>query len=63
MKAMISKSFLKGYIRALNLNGMKQWPDLSESKKRDYEALRSDWENVGRDIREGEREYERSNRK
>lgn len=51
MKIAISKSFLNGYVRALNLNGTKEWPNLSDDKMKDYRALRSDWEDVGNSIR------------
>ena len=51
MKTMVSKSFLRGYVRTLDLNGTKEWPDLSRYQERDYAALRSDWENVGKSIR------------
>lgn len=51
MKTMISKSFLRGCTRTLDLSGTKEWPDLSKSQQRDYAALRSDWENVGKTIR------------
>lgn len=50
MKAKISTSFTKGFSRALNLAGTKTWPKLPNSKKADYKAIRSDWENVGRSI-------------
>ncbi|PWJ49370.1 hypothetical protein [Faecalicatena contorta] len=51
MKITISKSFLSGYARALNLSGTKEWPNLSDDKMKDYRALRSDWEDVGNSIR------------
>lgn len=60
MKALISKSFLRGYIRVIDIYSKKNWPDLSRDRKRDYEALRGDWENVGRLIREGTGSYRRT---
>ena len=48
----ISGYFINGYKRALNIAGTKRWPDLSESEKKDYEALKGDWDNVGCTIRE-----------
>lgn len=60
MKAIISKNFLKGYIRVLDLYGTKEWPELSNSKQKDYEALRSDWENVGNSIWRETRNFERA---
>lgn len=47
----ISKAFCRGYSRATDLTGTKKWPDISNNKTKDYKALRSDWENVGRAIR------------
>ena len=62
MKHTVSKSFLRGYVRVLNLYGTKDWPDISNGKQKDFEALRSDWENVGTYIRKGtKREIERIN--
>ena len=60
MKTAISKSFLRGYIRVLDLSGAKEWPDLSQNKQMDYEALRSDWENVGKAIRRETRNADKS---
>lgn len=57
MRLLISKSFLKGYVRALNLSGTKEWPNISEDRKKDYEALRGDWDNVGREIRKETRNF------
>ena len=50
MRAKVSVSFTRGFSRALDLTGVKEWPDLSNHERVDYEALRSDWENVGRSI-------------
>lgn len=52
MGAIISESFLKGYGKALNLGGIKVWPDIYSSETKDYKALRGDWENVGTYIRQ-----------
>lgn len=59
MKTVMSKSFLRGYTRALNLHGTKEWPNLSDDKMKDYKALRSDWENVGKSIRRETRGFKR----
>ena len=59
MRNVLTRSFLKGY-RSINLNGIKKWPNLSNSKRDDYEAIRSDWENVGKFIRKGTEEFEHS---
>lgn len=56
----ISNAFLCGYERALDLSGSKKWPDITNDRTKDYEALRSDWENAGREIRKGTRKFERA---
>lgn len=60
MKLLLSKSFLRGYIRAIDLSSTKAWMDFSEDKKKDYEALREDWKNVGDAIRKGTRDFKRT---
>ena len=60
VKEIISKSFFRGFTRALDLTGAKKWPEISNERERDYEKLREDWENVGNYIREGTREYRRA---
>lgn len=55
-----SMAFVKGYFRALDLSGTKEWPNISNSKTKDYEALRSDWENVGKEIRKGTDSFRRA---
>ncbi len=52
MRAKISESFIKGFGKALNLGGTKEWPDIDNNETKDYEALRGDWEYVGKYIRE-----------
>ena len=57
MKTRISKSFLRGVRRTFDLYGTtKEWPDLSNSKQKDYRALRGDWDNVGKTIRKETRD-------
>ncbi len=63
MKVALSKSFIKGYGSVLNFNSTKEWPDISRDSQRDYEALRSDWYNVGRTIRRETRNFESSRTK
>lgn len=53
----ITESFVKGYSQALNLYGTKKRCDLENSDKKDYQALRGDWENVGRSIRKETRKF------
>ena len=53
MRSTISKSFLRGYLRVFNLQQTKDWSDISNGRQKDFEALRSDWENVGTYIRKG----------
>lgn len=52
MKIKFNESFIHGFVRVLDLGGTKDWPDISNDKVKDYKAIRSDWENVGRIIRE-----------
>ncbi len=54
MKLRISVEFIEGYSKVLDLFGTtKEWPELSGSKEKDFLSLRSDWDNVGNDIRRG----------
>ncbi len=62
MKTKISKGFTRGFSRTLDLSGTKNWPILSDSRKTDFDAIRSDWENVGRDIERETRRYKRSSK-
>lgn len=50
-KIRVSMDFAKGFERALDLNGTKEWPKMSGGTLTDYTALRSDWEDVGTTIR------------
>ncbi len=58
----VSKAFFRGYIRVLDLKGTKKWPDISDGRTKDYEALRGDWEYVGKEIRKETRSYKRVGR-
>lgn len=60
MRTKFSKSFMEGFSRTLDLSGTKNWPILSDSRKMDYNAIRSDWENVGRVIERETGRYKRS---
>lgn len=58
MKLKWTKSFLRGYLRTLDLFGVtKEWPDITNDRTKDFEALRSDWDNVGRTIRRETRNF------
>lgn len=47
----LSDAFIYGFSRALDISGsMYREHDLSEGNKKDYEALRRDWERVGETI-------------
>lgn len=46
-----SERFIHGFVRALDLSGTKEWPQITDGRRADYEAIRGDWENVGRTIR------------
>ena len=61
MKMTVNDDFLRGYVKVLDLMGVtKKWPDISNDRIRDYNALREDWENVGRTIQEEERSYKKA---
>lgn len=51
MKFKFTESFIHGFARALDLSGAKDWPQIADGRRADYEAIRGDWENVGRTIR------------
>ena len=58
---MIGNGFLRGYARVLDLMGVtKNWPDISNDRIRDYNALREDWENIGGTIQKEERSYKKA---
>lgn len=50
MKHRIKRNFRNGFMRALDISGVKEWPDISDGNRKDYFSLRSDWENVGNAI-------------
>lgn len=50
MNTKVSANFTRGSAKVLDLFGTKNWPKLSDGKRADYKAIRSDWENVGRTI-------------
>ncbi len=60
MKTLTNVSFARGFSRTLDLTGAKEWPELSNDRRADYEALRSDWEHVGRTIQGECERYEKS---
>lgn len=51
----LSRSFYKGFGKAINLAGSGQSKMINPS--RDSEMLRGDWENVGQSITTGIRKY------
>lgn len=57
MKVMVSKSFIKGFVRSINVSGTKEWPNISDSMMNDYLALRRDWKNVGNTIQRECKQY------
>ena len=50
-KMHVSVSFVKGFEKAWDLSGTKEWPVISSGTSADYTALRGDWESVGKTIR------------
>lgn len=59
MRMKTSVNFIKGFSRALDLTGAKEWPNLANDRTADYEALRKDWENVGKAIEKAAESYEK----
>ena len=49
---------MRGFAKTLDISGTKEWPDISDDKRKDFLALRSDWENVGNTIRESIIDYD-----
>lgn len=56
-KFCVSQGFVHGFSRALDLNGTKKWPDITDGRKTDREALRRDWCYVGDTIRREAKRY------
>ena len=53
MATTLTQSFVRGFTRGLDIIGAKkEWPDIDDAARRDYEALRGDWVNIGEDIKE-----------
>lgn len=53
-----SKSFIKGFRKVLDVNGVtKSKAELSDGFKQDALAIREDWNNVGRYVEVGMRKY------
>lgn len=57
MKYRMTGYFMNGFVRALDISGTKEWPDISDDKRKDFLALRSDWENVGKSIRKATSDF------
>ena len=58
MKYKVDGYFMRGFAKTLDISGTKEWPDISDDKRKDFLALRSDWENVGNTIRESIIDYD-----
>ena len=64
MKTMLrfSDSFIRGICRAIDLNGFMKAPAyLENGLHADKNALKGDWQNVGRDIQRGIAKYRATN--
>lgn len=55
-----SESFIHGFVRALDLSGTKEWPQVVDGRRADYEAIRSDWGSVGSTIRKEAGSFKRT---
>ena len=55
----VSNRFLKGFF-GINLYRTRQWPDLTNDKVKDAEALKGDWGYVGDTIRKESEKYARA---
>lgn len=44
---MVSEAFIRGFIKVLNLFPQKINIDLKDHRKKDCEAIKKDWENIG----------------
>lgn len=55
-KKSFSRAFFRGFSRALDLGGSKR-SYAGIYVRDDYEALKGDWENVGKDIRKAVAKY------
>lgn len=55
-----SKSFIKGMSRAIDLFALlgAYHMRIGDSRKRDMNALKGDWYNVGKDIRKGIEQFD-----
>ena len=53
----VSMNFIQSFRTGISLSGRKYTTDFGDERKRDYDALRSDWENVGIDIKSGTEQY------
>ena len=61
MKIRLSQSFLRGYSKALDLCRVKKkWPDISNGRQKDFNALRRDWIDVGNTIRKETGNFKRA---
>ena len=49
-KLVVSKSFIYGFKRTLDLRGSHRWPNIYENALKDASALRGDWNYVGEAI-------------
>lgn len=49
-KFIVSKSFIYGFKRTLDLRGSHRWPNIYDNVLKDTNALREDWNYVGKAI-------------
>lgn len=47
----LSRKFILGATKCIDLFGLqREWPDVANGSKKDYESLREDWIRVGKTI-------------
>ena len=51
MKQTFNMPFFRGFIKALDMAATtRKYRNFNEAYKKDYEALRNDWEEIGKEI-------------
>lgn len=51
MKQKFNMPFFRGFIKALDMGATtRKYCNFNEAYKKDYEALRNDWEKIGKEI-------------
>ena len=60
MRFKISRAFMEGYIKALDMGATtRKYSNYDDANEKDYEALKNDWEETGKEIRRQIKEFAR----